>query len=92
MLATPPSLDVLGLEHTLGTALEQLEHRINLTCPRPFWFRPFPLLFFVILVAITKSAFSDLFVVLVRIVRCSRREGVVMERRGRLRAGRTLLS
>ena len=34
--------------HTLGTALEQLEHLTNLTCPLPFLFRPPPLLFLVI--------------------------------------------
>jgi hypothetical protein len=47
---SPHSLAALAYSegHTLGTALEQLEHLTNLTCPLPFLFRPPPLLFLVI--------------------------------------------
>lgn len=44
-----PTIHSMIREPTLGTHREQLEHRTKATCPRPFLFRPFPLLFLVML-------------------------------------------
>lgn len=46
---------------TLGTAREQFEHLMNRTCPRPLLFRPFPLLFLVMMAAVCQQGLVAIF-------------------------------